>query len=304
MTPPSITAVIPTHNRPDFMRAAVESVVGQEYAGDIEIIVVFDACEPILPNVILPGNRSLLALRNERTRGLAGARNSGIVMATHELVAFLDDDDEWFPHKVKRQVALFESFPDTLLVGSGMLVTSEKRSYERLLPFDIVRFDDLIQNRLAGLHSSSFLFRRSALLGAPGLIDEKLPASYGEDYDILLRTSAISPIRLVNEPLVSVRWSGQSYFFGKWLTYADGLKYLLDKHPEFGNDKKSLSRIESQIAFSLAAGGRSKSARQHAGAALSLNPLNIKALLAWAVGSHLLRASWVVAVAQRLGKGI
>lgn len=304
MNTPGITAVIPTHNRPDFMRAAVESVVKQEYAGEIEIIVVFDACDPVLPDIHIPTNRSLLALRNERTRGLAGARNSGIIMATHDLVAFLDDDDEWFPNKVKRQVELLQSFPDTLLIGSGMLVTRDERSYERLLPSEIVRFDDLIQNRLAGLHSSSFLFRRSALMGSPGLIDEDLPASYGEDYDILLRTSAIAPIRLINEPLVSVRWSGQSYFFGRWLTYAEGLKYLLEKHPEFEKDKKSLSRIESQIAFSLAAGGRSKLARQHAYAALSRNPLNIKALLAWAVGSHLLRASWVIEVAQRLGKGI
>ena len=54
MSSPPITAVVPTHNRPEMMRRAVESILAQEYDGPIEVIVVFDACEPVLPEVRMP----------------------------------------------------------------------------------------------------------------------------------------------------------------------------------------------------------------------------------------------------------
>ena len=43
-------------------------------------------------------------MTNERTPGLAGGRNSGILAGSGELVAFCDDDDEWLPTKVEKQV--------------------------------------------------------------------------------------------------------------------------------------------------------------------------------------------------------
>ncbi len=63
-------------------------------------------------------------------------------------------------------------------------------------------------------------------------------------------------IRLVNEPLVSVRWSGESFFYGKWSQYAAGLTYLVDKHPELREEPAAASRIGSQVGFALAAAGR------------------------------------------------
>ena len=56
---PPVTAVVPTHKRPELMQRAVESVLSQEYAGEIEVIVVFDACEPFEPPVVVPPSRTL-----------------------------------------------------------------------------------------------------------------------------------------------------------------------------------------------------------------------------------------------------
>ena len=90
------------------MRVAVQSILDQTYVGPIEIIVVFDACEPELPDVDVPPNRTLRALVNSRSRGLAGTRNTGILDARHAYVAFLDDDcvptTTWLP----RIVAAFD----------------------------------------------------------------------------------------------------------------------------------------------------------------------------------------------------
>lgn len=304
MTEPSVTAVVPTHNRPEMMRRAVQSILDQDYRGDIEVIVVFDACDPVLPDVVVPANRVLRALVNERSRGLAGGRNTGIVAAEHDFVAFLDDDDHWLPGKLERQMQVFAKRPQAILVGTALVVDDGDRMHERLVPSESVSHRELLHDRLAGLHSSSFVFRRDALLGAVGLIDEKLPRSYGEDYDILLRTSMITDVHVVNEPLVSVTWQGQSYFFGQWAAYAEALQYLLEKHPDFAVSGAAIGRIESQIAFALAASGQRREASLWARRAIGHSPRQLKAYLAQAIALRLTTAAAVTRVAARFGKGI
>ncbi|MCE0486006.1 glycosyltransferase family 2 protein [Ornithinimicrobium sediminis] len=299
-----VTVVVPTHHRPELMRRAVASVLDQQYDGDLEVVVVFDACDPFVPNVPTGGGRVLRTVTNTRTRGLAGARNTGILAASHDYVAFLDDDDVWLPGKLAAQMSLLEAHPDAVLVGTAMEVDAGERTHVRLVPHSPVTHEHLLHNRLAGLHSSSFVFRREALVGPIGMVDEELPGSYGEDYDLLLRTSRLTPVLVVNEPLTRVTWQGQSYFFGKWSQYADALTWLLQAHPEFAAHDKAVGRIQSQIAFARAAAGQRALGRSWAVRALRHHVAQPKAVLAWLIGAHLLPARWVIWAVQRAGKGI
>jgi glycosyltransferase involved in cell wall biosynthesis len=300
---PGVTVVIPTHRRPERVREAISSVVEQCYAGDIEIIVVFDACDVSLPDVELPARRVLRGLANQRVRGLAGARNSGIVAAEHDFVAFLDDDDIWLPGKLEAQMALFEQHPDVGVVGTAMQVDDGRTTHDRRAPGTVVTHRDLVHDRIAGLHSSSFVFRRE-VLDSVGMIDERLPGAHGEDYDVLLMASRLAPIRLVNEPLISVRWSGDSYFYGRWARYAEGHIYLLDKHLDLRHDDYAYSRISSQIGFALAADGRGRQARTWLRRSLRLQPLNVRAWLGVLISYRLLSAGLVARVANLFGRGI
>lgn len=302
--PPAVTAVVPTHNRPELMRLAVQSIVDQTYAGMIDIIVVFDACEPELPDVVTGPNRTLTALVNERARGLAGARNTGILQSKRAFVAFLDDDDTWLPGKLDAQMAVFAEHAEVGLVGTAMLVDDGRTVHARPVPLTTVTHADLVRDRIAGLHSSSFVFRRDVLVDSVGLIDEDLPGSYGEDYDVLLTTSQCSVIRLVNEPLVSVRWSGESFFYGRWSQYAAGLTYLADKHPELREDPAASARIGSQIGFALAAAVRRREARGWLRPALRTQPRNLRAWLGLLVSYRLVSPRLIARVANRFGKGI
>ena len=304
VTVPPVTTVVPTHRRPVLMREAVQSIVDQDYPGLIEIIVVFDGCDPELPDIDTGPLRSMRAMVNGRVRGLAGARNSGILAAAHEFVAFLDDDDTWLPGKLSAQMPLFDLHADVRLVGTAMRVDDGHRLHERLVPVDVVTRDHLVRDRLAGLHSSSFVFRRHALVDEIGLVDESLPGAYGEDYDMLLTTSGIAPIRLVNEALVSVRWQGQSYFYGQWARYAEALTYLLAKHGDIAADPRAAARIRSQIAFAHAAGDQRRQARSIARQVLRHDVRNLRAWLALAISWRLLSADAVGRVANRFGKGI
>lgn len=301
---PAVTAVVPTHRRPDLMRRAVQSILDQDYPGPIEIIVVFDACAPELPDVRTGPTRTLRAVVNQRVTGLAGARNTGILAASHGFVAFLDDDDVWLPGKLSAQMPLFQQHDDVRLVGSAMQVDDGRQLHERLVPAEVVTRDDLVRDRLAGLHSSSFVFRREALIDEIGLIDEDLPGAYGEDYDVLLMTAGLGPIRLVNEPLVSVRWQGESYYFGRWAEYATALTYLLAKHEDIAEDPDALARIRSQIAFALAASRQRRAARAIVRLVLLHQPRNLRAWLALAISFRLLSGDAVGRLANRFGKGI
>jgi glycosyltransferase involved in cell wall biosynthesis len=301
---PPVTAVVPTHRRPELMRLAVQSILDQTYAGRIEVVIVFDACEVDVPALDVPADRSVRGIANDRVRGLAGARNTGILAATHDFVAFLDDDDRWMQDKLAAQMAIFADHPEVGLVGTAMQVDDGRSTHDRLVPGPVVTHADLVRDRIAGLHSSSFVFRRDVLVDGVGMIDEQLPGAYGEDYDVLLTAAGIEPIRVVNRPLVSVRWSGDSFFYGQWAQYAEGLTYLLDKHPALRSDEAATARLGSQIGFALAAAGRRRDARPWLRRALRSRPLNLRAWLGLAISFRLLSAALVARLANLAGKGV
>ncbi len=95
---------------------------------------MFDACEIELPDVETGPNRTLTGVVNERARGLAGARNTGILLSKHGFVAFLDDDDTWLPRKLDAQMAVFAEHPEVGLVGTAMLVDDGRTTHERPVP--------------------------------------------------------------------------------------------------------------------------------------------------------------------------
>ncbi|NMO74821.1 glycosyltransferase family 2 protein [Vibrio breoganii] len=89
----SISVIIPTCNRLDTIRAAVDSVVDQRL-NDLEIIVVDDSTKDSTKelNALLKDYNNIKIVRNEN-HSPANARNYGVFQATKDYVTFLDDDD-------------------------------------------------------------------------------------------------------------------------------------------------------------------------------------------------------------------
>lgn len=299
-----VSVVVPTHNRPELMKLAVESILNQGASPTGEVIVVFDACPIELPEVEIPDGWTVKGISNTRVRGLAGARNSGILEAEGQLIGFLDDDDEWLPGKLEAQLQRLQERPHAVAVATAMVLDDGENTHVRLVEKEDLTYEDFLRDRHPGIPSGALLFRRETLLGPLGLIDEDIPRAYGEDYDLLLRASGLGPVTVVNEPLVRVRWQGQSYYFGQWETYAAALQYLLRKHPDIGRIPAALGRIEAQIAFALVAAGRRAEGRRWAWRALRHNPKQIKAMLAIAISWRLVSADRVIRFVRSRGKGI
>ncbi|MGO4105384.1 glycosyltransferase family 2 protein [Leifsonia sp. YAF41] len=302
---PRVSVVIATRGRPQMLRNAVRAVLGQDYAGAIDVTVVSDRIEiDPLDDVEVPLlRRRLRTVANTRSPGLAGGRNTGILASDGELVAFCDDDDEWLPSKLARQIELWREHPDAILIATGIRIATSGRLVDRIPP-ERTEFADLIRSRLTELHPSSFLFRRSDVTGPIGLVDEELPASYGEDYDFLLRASRVGLIRAVPEPLVVVHWNRTSFFDGKWEGIVDGLTYLLNKHPEFTQSAIGSARIEGQIAFAMAALGRRPEAKQWARRTIGHDRSQLRAYAAWAIATGLVPAGPLVSAVNRHGRGL
>jgi glycosyltransferase involved in cell wall biosynthesis len=301
---PSVSVVVPTRDRPELLRRAVAAVLGQIYPGPVQCVVVFDQSDPDLPWGGLGPQRRLELIRNRRAAGLAGARNSGILHADGELLAFCDDDDEWLPGKLARQVERLQARPDAAVVTSGILVRYRDRTIARTSPTPEVTHRQLLRSRMFELHPSTVVVRRSLLLDSIGLVDEAIPGSYAEDYEWLLRAVKVAPVLAVQEPLVTVHWHQSSFFADRWRMIISALTYLVDKHGELQQEPSGLARIYGQIAFAHAALGERRPARRWARRTLSLDRRERRAYLALAVSLGLVPAGTVVRLAHAAGKGI
>lgn len=299
-----VSVVIATMGRPAMLREAVRSILAQDHQEPVEVLVIYDGVEiDPLADMVVPENRSLRLMQNSRTKGLAGGRNTGILAATGDIVAFCDDDDLWHPRKLSRQLLLWQQVPDAIAISAGITVQSDAGKTHRCPP-NVTTFNDFLASRVTAIHPSTMLFRREDFLDRIGLVDEALPGSYGEDYDLLLRATRFGDVAAVQRPLVTVRWDRPSFFSGKWLNMAVGLTYILRKFPELETSARGTSRIASQVAFSYAALGERRIALRWVRSALHHNPLQLRAYGALAVAAGIVPAQTLLDAVNRKGRGL
>ena len=304
--PPAVSAVIATHNRPELLRRAVKAVIGQTYTGPIECIVVFDGTEPdeSLTELAISGAgpREIIVVRNDRVGGLAGARNTGILVAIGTFIAFCDDDDWWMPDKLRQQLETFAD-PGVVCSVTGIKVIYGEKESLRIPSATTITLEELVRRRVMEAHPSSVVVRSESLILDIGLVDEAIPGSYGEDFDWILRAAHAGTISAVRAPLVEVQW-GQSLFSRNWQTIIDAIDYLIDKHPELRESSKGLARLTGRRAFALAALGRRRESLAYVRRTMRLSFTERRAYVAALVALRIVSAERLLAVAHKRGHGI
>lgn len=249
---PTVTVVVPTHNRPALVRLALGSIQRQDYSGEIDIIVVHDR-EEIDICLREEFGQQLRSIANDRSPGLCGARNAGILAAGGELVAFCDDDDSWEPNKLRLQVERLLASPDAVMASTAMSVDFDGHRSDRLAGKSAIFYEDLLVSRMSMLHSSSFLLRRDWITRE--LLNEELPGSMGEDWDLLLRAAQQAPIAHLDQPLVNILWGSTSFFSRDWSTKLTANSWFLDTYADIRNSAVGAARLAGQNAFFAAASG-------------------------------------------------
>jgi glycosyltransferase involved in cell wall biosynthesis len=174
-----------TRNRARLLQTALESVHAQEGLGekfDVQIIVVDDASSDETPEVCR--RFDVCYGRHDSAKGPAAAYNTGLQMANGSYIGFLDDDDLWLPHNLRRQVPILEKYPDVSVVyGQSILVYGDRVSIRP-------NANSPSGHVFSALLLGNFVFPQTALVRRKafedtGPFDESLATH--EEYDMLLR---------------------------------------------------------------------------------------------------------------------
>jgi glycosyltransferase involved in cell wall biosynthesis len=185
----SISVIIPVYNGEQYIRKTLESVFAQTYQS-YEIICVDDGSKDA-SLAILEEYGDRIKVIQQPNAGQAGARNTGAKRGMGKCLAFLDQDDQWYPQKLERQVAVLEANPEAVMVHCDMdwiddagqvtqrsVTAATRRSVPKGLTMtQLVGWDP-------NIYPSTMLIRRAAFDRVGGF-DPELRC--GEDIDLMLR---------------------------------------------------------------------------------------------------------------------
>ncbi|HJC66806.1 MAG TPA: glycosyltransferase [Candidatus Enterocloster excrementigallinarum] len=251
-----ITVVIITYKRPlEILMRAVKSVIYQTYT-DWKLYVVNDAPDEITLGADIKealesfSDERISYLTYERNRGSNYARNYGLKYSSSEFIAFLDDDDEWLPYKLEKQLNVIEKENSVALVSCGFFlntngkVSGEKRTFPDK--------DKSLRSLLVGnyIGGTSFpLLRRSAVIEVGGF-DEEMQSC--QEYDLWLRLRFKYQFRTVNEPLGIYYISADSIYKKSQKRFYQGDKRILEKYQDkFSMDKKAYNIHLNDMAYNF-----------------------------------------------------
>ena len=205
--PPMISVIIPTLNRPELLlERALKSAFGQTHP-NLEVLVVVDGPDPgteaALSRVQDPRLRLHVLPVNS---GPSDVRNAGVQLSRGEWIAFLDDDDEWLPDKLARQLecALKSPYPFPVVFSGWITRTpaGDTLNPPRLKP-QAQPFGDYLLARTSPAQPECFL--TTSMTFAPKELLLRLPFPAGmrkhEDWDWMLRAEQVAGVGFEQLPL-------------------------------------------------------------------------------------------------------
>ena len=208
---PLVSVVIPTYNRADLIIRAINSVQSQSYQ-NLEIIVVDDRSQDNTLEVVrgIKDDR-LNYYRHQSNQGSSAARNTGIMQANGQYIAFLDSDDVWLPQKLELQLEQIALTTDDLdrVVSYTQLQKSDRVFYQpSVLPRRGKQAQETIADYLwstrGEILTSTLLVSRSLAIAHPFATN----LSKHEDWDFLLRLRS-SQAHFVFIPQVLTVWHNE-----------------------------------------------------------------------------------------------
>lgn len=269
MAQPLVSIIVPTFNRPEALSDCLRSIEGQTFR-HFEVVVVNDGGVDVA-NVVARWNArgAINYIRHPENRGPAAARNTGIRAATGDYIAYLDDDDLYYPDHLETLVNFLES------TGCRAAYTDAVRAHQkrvagkflvckRDIPFSL-DFDAnqiLIRNFIPTpciLHSKDCL-RES------DLFDESLPVL--EDWDLWIRISRRFPLAHIRKATCEFSWrpGGESLTSGGRETFCRTVEVIYGKYRELARanllvaagQRRYLRNAKALLRLSMLLGERSR----------------------------------------------
>jgi glycosyltransferase involved in cell wall biosynthesis len=287
-----ISVVLPTYNRAESLRRAMDSVLGQTWS-DLELIVVDDGSTDDTQHVIERiEDQRLRYIHYPQRRGASAARNTGLKVAKGDFIAFQDSDDQWMPEKLELQLEAFKRLPEPY----GVVYTGYRkidslghsRSFPTLAaslsdqaPYSNLKLQGSIHPRLlrGNLIPTQTAMVRQDCFTLVGGFDDRLPRF--QDWDIWLRLARRYQFKLLRRPLVNIYFTPHS-ISTDWAALTNAFEVLLEKHltgePQ---DCELKAQYHYAIGDLACQRGELQTGRQDFLEAIRLSPSNLVYRLAW-----------------------
>jgi glycosyltransferase involved in cell wall biosynthesis len=211
---PRLSVIIPCYNAERYIVATIASVLAQGEP-ELEIIVVDDGSKDRSVELVR-GEFPMVRLIEQANQGVAAARNHGMSLATGEWIAFVDADDIWLPGKLEAQFAQLAASSGCRMVYTAWQTwaSDEPRPVAEYL----ANLEQIAKERIRWDGASGWVYPEllldcvvwtSTVLAHRSLFDEignfDTTLRVGEDYDLWLRASRVTPIIRVARPYALYR---------------------------------------------------------------------------------------------------
>ncbi|KYC40464.1 glycosyl transferase family A [Scytonema hofmannii PCC 7110] len=237
-----VSVVIPAYNAMLYLEETMASVLNQSF-DNFEVIVVNDGSLDETECWVSQIQDSRVKLISQENQGLAGARNTGILYAKGEYIAFLDADDIWEPTKLEKQSHILDENPEVGLVYNWVTYIDEQseftgKTFKNQVEGDV--WKQLTEHNIVECGSVAMV-RRTCFEDC-GVFDKNL-GSYVEDWDMWLRIASKYPFKVVKEPLVYYRQRSNSAS-KNWEAMAKSFQMVIEK--AFANAPIELQALKNK----------------------------------------------------------
>ncbi|WP_435156855.1 glycosyltransferase family 2 protein [Haladaptatus sp. DFWS20] len=234
---PTVSVVIPTYNRADVIGGAIDSVLNQNF-NDFELLIVDDGSTDHTQTVVDDySDPRLRYIVHQQNMGVSETRNSGIMAADGDYIAFLDSDDRWKPRKLQRQIAALERKSEEWIAAYCGFSYNKQSPMQRLKYYvfdhlfhtsskksggaDLIREILMLNLRIGP--GSTLIVKRNAITEVDGF-DHQLDIH--EDWDLIIRLLRYGKLEYVEEDLVVIHESNDP----SPIDMRDAKQQFLSKH--------------------------------------------------------------------------
>lgn len=225
-----VSVVIPTFGRPALVSRAVRDALAQTHR-ELEVVVVVDGEDPATMGVLAAvSDPRLRVVVNAEKKGAGRTRDAGVDASRGRWIAFLDDDDEWDPAKLEKQLAAVGDDAMAICTTLARVVNDAGTLIRPTRPYDGSQaIDEWLFGRRTWLKTTDALLQTSSLLMPRGLFDHlRFGSVRHEEWELVIRAVKQHGYRLltVREPLVTY-YQGNVYAWRRSVEWVDTVRDLL-----------------------------------------------------------------------------
>lgn len=244
----SISVVIPTYNRAQIILPSIMSVLEQTLS-PLEVIIVDDHSTDNTREVVESiGDERVKYVLNTRAKGANGARNTGILLARGEFIAFQDSDDLWLPEKLEKQLDYMDKNSSVDMNFCSLKFTNISRGK---VPKRKVQPEELFSLLKRGNFISTQTIFIKKSIAEQSLFDENLKRF--QDWDFCLRIAKNHLVHHLDEVLVNVEVQNDS--ISKKVNEIEALQQFFGKYPELTEANAVNKSLHYKVLYHTAQSG-------------------------------------------------